>query len=79
MDASGNIFLTDLNTGPEQAGSVYELTPGAGGWTATDLYDFNGASTGAAPFGNVVLDGNFYGTTTLGGTHNLGIVFQITP
>ena len=81
MDASGNIFLTNLNTGPEQAGSVYELTPGAGGWTATDLYDFNGASTGAAPFGKVVLDanGNIYGTTTLGGTHNLGIVFEITP
>ena len=81
MDASGNIFLTDLNTGPAQAGSVYKLTPGAGGWTATDLYDFNGASTGAAPFGNIVLgaDGNIYGTTTLGGTNNLGIVFDITP
>jgi uncharacterized repeat protein (TIGR03803 family) len=81
MDANGNIFLTDLNTGPFQAGSVYGLTPGADGWTAIDLYDFNGISTGAAPFGNVILDadGNIYGTTTLGGTHNLGIVFEITP
>ena len=81
MDAGGNIFLTDLNTGPEQAGSVYKLTPGAGGWTATDLYDFNGDRDGAAPFGNVVwdADGNVYGTTTLGGTNNLGIVFEITP
>ena len=80
MDASGNIFLTDLNSGPEQAGSVYKLTPADGGWTSTDLYDFNGADTGAAPFGNVVLDanGDVYGTTTLGGTHNLGIVFEIT-
>ena len=80
MDANGNIFLTDLNTGPYQAGSVYELTRGTSGWTATDLYDFNGANTGAAPFGNVVLDanGNVYGTTTLGGTNNLGIVFEIT-
>jgi uncharacterized repeat protein (TIGR03803 family) len=81
MDASGNIFLTNLNSGFYQAGSVYQLTPGAGGWTATDLYDFNGASTGAAPFGNVTLDaaGYLYGTTTLGGTHNLGVVFEITP
>ena len=81
MDANGNIFLTNLNTGPEQAGSVYKLTPGSGGWTVTDLYDFNGASTGAAPFGNIALDaeGNVYGTTTLGGTNNLGIVFEITP
>ena len=81
MDASGNMFLTDLNTGPYQAGSVFKLTPGTNGWTATDLYDFNGASTGAAPFGNVILDadGNIYGTTTLGGTHNLGEVFEVTP
>lgn len=81
LDASGDIFLTNLNTGPEQAGSVFKLTPGVGGWTATDLYDFNGARTGAAPFGGVTLDtsGNVYGTTTLGGTSNLGIVFEITP
>lgn len=81
MDASGNIFLTDLNTGFAQAGSVFKITPGAGGWTATDLYDFNGDRDGAGPFGNVVLDsdGNIYGTTTLGGTNNLGIVFEITP
>lgn len=82
MDASGNIFLTDLATGlPNQAGSVFKLTPGAGGWTATDLYDFTGGSDGANPFGNVVLDaaGKLYGTTTLGGTHNLGVVFEITP
>ena len=46
MDASGNIFLTNLNTGSYQAGSVYKLTPGAGGWTALDLYDFNGAAPG---------------------------------
>lgn len=82
MDASGNIFITDLSTGvPYQAGSVYKLTPGSGGWTLTDLYDFIGASDGANPFGIVVLDaaGNVYGTTTLGGTHNLGVVFEITP
>ena len=81
MDASGNILLTNLATGvPYQAGSVYKLTPGTRGWTATDLYDFTGTSDGASPFGNAVLDaaGNVYGTTTLGGTHNLGVVFEIT-
>jgi uncharacterized repeat protein (TIGR03803 family) len=26
-----------------------------------------------------VHDGNFYGTTTIGGTHNGGTVFKITP
>jgi uncharacterized repeat protein (TIGR03803 family) len=81
MDASGNIFITNLNGGPHQAGSVVKLSPVAGGWTDTDLYDFDGRRDGAAPFGNVVLDagGNVYSTTTLGGANNLGIVFEITP
>jgi uncharacterized repeat protein (TIGR03803 family) len=81
MDASGNIFLTDLATGPNQAGSVYKVTPGANGWTATALYNFIGARDGANPFGDVILDaeGNVYGTTTLGGTYNFGVVFEITP
>jgi uncharacterized repeat protein (TIGR03803 family) len=36
---------------------------------------------GGTPKGNLVrgTDGNFYGMTTAGGTHNAGTVFKITP
>jgi uncharacterized repeat protein (TIGR03803 family) len=36
-------------------------------------------SDGAAPYGGLVADGagNLYGTTTMGGTANLGTVFSV--
>ncbi len=50
--------------------------------TYTDLYNFDGTH-GADPTVPQVLaqgrDGNLYGTTGVGGTHDLGVVFKITP
>jgi uncharacterized repeat protein (TIGR03803 family) len=50
----------------------------------TNLVSFTGTSgacPGAAPYAGLVLgaDGNFYGTTKLGGADNLGTVFRLTP
>ena len=55
---------------------MYELTPSAGGWTFTELYEFTGEGDGALPIGGVVLDssGNLYGTAYSGGTHTCGSV-----
>jgi uncharacterized repeat protein (TIGR03803 family) len=47
--------------------------------TLTTLVDFAGASS---PFPSALIqgsDGNFYATTKLGGTNNLGSVFKLTP
>ena len=82
MDHAGNLYGVDPRNGPHDAGFVFKLSPSNGGWTATDLHDFTGASNdGAYPYGTLVLDadGNIYGTTILGGTHNQGTVFKITP
>ncbi len=74
MDAAGNLYGTTFGGG--FVGSVFELTPGAQGWTYTDLHDFNGRD-GIEPVGGVVLDatGNIYGTTS----YDFGEVWELTP
>ncbi len=46
----------------------------------TTLHSFGGAD-GAHPYAGLLLasDGNYYGTTVQGGTHEAGSVFKITP
>jgi hypothetical protein len=65
------------------AGSVFELSPPVSGgtvWTEAALTKFASA-TGTNPIGGVVLDsaGNVYGTTSLGGKTNGGLVFKLVP
>jgi len=89
MDGAGNLYGTTSAGGvfnadcPDGCGTVFELTPSAGGWLYTDLHDFTGGSDGALPFSNVVLDasGNLYGTTDYGGSGGCGcgVVWEITP
>jgi len=80
MDAAGNLYGTAYGEGAYSQGSVFKLTPSGGGWTFTDLHDFNGGD-GAYPIGGVVQDanGNLYGTTSGGGAYGKGVVFEITP
>lgn len=77
LDASGNVYGTSAFAGGY--GVVYKNTPSGSGWTYTD-FDFN-ESDGAFPVGGVSIDasGNLYGTTCGGGTHDDGVVWEITP
>lgn len=79
--ANGNIYGLTEGEGANGFGSAFKLTPGKGGWTFTDLYDFIGGSEGAEPYGSVAVDsaGNVFGTTNEGGSTNQGVVFEITP
>ncbi len=84
FDAAGNLYGTTANGGTSSCahgcGTVFELTPGAGGvWTETIVHNFT-ASDGFAPTAGLVADaaGNLYGTTTAGGAFNAGTVFQLT-
>ncbi len=81
IDAAGVLYGTDPypSTG---IGTVFELSPtSGGGWTYTDLHDFNSCiSGGCRPYGGVAVTGPggyVYGTTEYGGTDGDGVVFQI--
>ena len=61
-------------------GTVFKMTPGG---KLTTVYTFcvHQCTDGSLPFAGLVLstDGNFYGTTTLGGVNKFGTVFKLTP
>jgi uncharacterized repeat protein (TIGR03803 family) len=84
----GNLYGTTESGGANSAGTVFKVTPTG---TLTTLYSFcakTNCTDGSLPFGGLVLgtDGNFYGTTSLGGiitgdcaTGGCGTLFKITP
>jgi uncharacterized repeat protein (TIGR03803 family) len=80
MDSAGNLYGTTIQEGANNDGTIFKLTPSGGSWIYTSLHDFNGQD-GAQPRGSIVLDanGNLFGTTTGGGPHNQGVVWELTP
>ena len=81
MDATGNLYGTTYCDGVHGHGNIFELSPSGSGWTYKDLYDFTGGSDGGSPISNVVIgaNGNLYGTTSVGGAQNVGVVWELTP
>src|SRR5664279_570642 len=84
FDAAGNLYGTTTTGGSTGTGygTVFELTPAAGGtWTEQVLYSFRGGTDGTWPYAGLIFDaaGNLYGTTPNGSTNNGGIAFELTP
>jgi uncharacterized repeat protein (TIGR03803 family) len=81
FDAKGNIYGTTNGDGAHGDGSVFKLSRSNGVWKFTDLYDFTSGSDGGLPYGSVAVDaqGDIFGTATVGGSDNQGVVFEITP
>lgn len=78
FDQAGNLYGTASIGGVDGQGVVFELSPSAGGWTETVLWDVgNGASY---PLSGVIFDsaGNLYGTTSQN-QYNAGIVYELSP
>jgi uncharacterized repeat protein (TIGR03803 family) len=75
----GNFYGTTVGGGANGLGTVFKITPSG---TLTTLYNFcskGGCFDGSNPDGGLVLatDGNFYGTTSFGGTNSDGTAFRL--
>jgi uncharacterized repeat protein (TIGR03803 family) len=90
FDAAGNLYGTTAWGGDltkchvyedEGCGTVFELSPQAGGgWTEQVLHIFGSGADGSGPSG-LVMDtrGNLYGTTGSSGAYGDGTVFELSP
>ena len=83
-DAAGTLYgTTSAGTSPSTKGVVFKLRQ-TGAYTI--LHSFTGmggtpTNDGATPVAPLVRDnaGNLYGTTQLGGSSDMGVVFQLSP
>ena len=82
--SDGNLYGVAYQGGTNNQGTIFEITTNG---AFTLLYSFGMVTNnlgyaldGANPIGGLVQgrDGNFYGTTSSGGTNNLGTVFQFS-
>jgi uncharacterized repeat protein (TIGR03803 family) len=78
---NGNLYGTTTSSVGGGLGTVYSIPPSGGGFFSppTTLHTFSGTD-GSDPTAGLILgtDGNFYGTTFTGGTHNDGTIFDIS-
>jgi len=82
-DGKGNWFGTTFYGGANCVGTVYELKLTAkGNWAEKVLHSFNiDGIDGYFTTASLVMDsvGNLYGTTFLGGTADVGTVYELSP
>jgi uncharacterized repeat protein (TIGR03803 family) len=83
LDHKGALYGATVRGGTADAGAVFKLRPPVAGqtqWTETVLYSFTGGDGNNPQAVGLIFDGDgaLYGTTTFGGTSNLGTVFKLT-
>jgi uncharacterized repeat protein (TIGR03803 family) len=81
FDASGNLYGTTASGTYPFDGTVFELSPSAGGWTEMVLHYFKNSAKGGDLPNGLVFDtaGNLYGVTYDGGIYAEGNVYKLSP
>ncbi len=77
--ADGNLYGTTLNGGSANWGTVYKLSTDGSHFAV--LHNFVDGTDGGEPYSPPVQasDGNFYGSTWVGGGNDRGTIYKITP
>jgi uncharacterized repeat protein (TIGR03803 family) len=86
LDAGGNLYGVTAGGGRWLHGTVFRLARSGGGWTYSELHDFDQIH-GDGPQASLIFDssGNLYGTAAGGGMNQCyggsgcGVVFKIVP
>lgn len=75
----GNLYGTTQSGGTGGFGTVFKVTPGGVLTTIVNFTGTTGAALGTSPNTTLLLasDGNFYGTTTSGGTGGFGTLYKV--
>lgn len=81
LGADGNYWGSTSSGGTSALGVVFKLTPGGVQTNVAAFSGTTGSVLGSSPQGRLLLasDGNYYGTTTSGGSGANGTIFRITP
>ena len=82
VDSGRNIYGVTEGGGLHAAGTVYRLSPEAGGtFDLTTLYAFKGRPDAGFAYGGLAEDahGDLFGTTYYGGANGAGSVFELSP
>jgi uncharacterized repeat protein (TIGR03803 family) len=85
LGKGGKLYGTNAVNGSRGVGTIFELTPPAGGnlaapWIFKVIHNFTGTG-GSGPLTGVIRDkiGVLYGTAFFGGARNAGVVYSLTP
>jgi uncharacterized repeat protein (TIGR03803 family) len=78
IDSAGNLWGSSVYGGVYGIGTVFELSPHAGGWVERVLHSFSGTGGDGKYPSEVNLDssGNIYLTTSQGGAYGFGAAFE---
>jgi len=81
LGADGNFYGALFIGGTHDDGAIYKITPSGRYTTLHNFCSQPSCADGDEPESVLVqsTDGNFYGTTTLGGSAQVGNIFQLTP
>jgi uncharacterized repeat protein (TIGR03803 family) len=77
--SDGNFYGTASNSGPGGGGIVFMVTPAGAESVLHSFTSFNRDSSYPTAALIQASDGNFYSTSSRGGTNNAGTIFKITP
>ncbi len=79
---TGALYGTTEYGGSNNLGTVFEIAENRGTWSESLLHSFGGRPyDGANPLSGVTqsANGTIFGSTSLGGTSNVGVVYNISP